>query len=151
MPKTCFLLTSIVSRSSLDFECLRPPNWSQMGRLGLPGPSPKPPKSSFLGACVQDASQEAPKWLQRGPKEGPEVDFWSIFDGFGSLFSLFLAVSIGVLENVIGHSLKAWGLGQNAKFLVLRTYRRPSLDMWLDVYILLKSWRHSGSTFVLCK
>ena len=73
-------------------------NWSQIGRHELPGPSPKPLKSSFLGTCVQDASQEAPKWPQRAPKEGPEVDFWSIFDGFGSLFSLFLAVKIDYLN-----------------------------------------------------
>ena len=73
-------------------EGLGPPSWSQIGHLGLPGPSPKPSKSSFLGTCVQDASQEAPKWLQRGTKEGPELDFRSIFDEFRSLFSLFWAV-----------------------------------------------------------
>ena len=32
-------------------------------------------KSNLLGTCVPDASQEAPEWLQRGSKEGPEVDF----------------------------------------------------------------------------
>ena len=35
------------------------------------------------------------------------------------------------------------------KFLVLRTYRRPSLDMWLEVceYVLFKRWRHSANTY----
>ena len=50
-------------------------NWSQIGRLGLPGPSPKPPKSSLLGACAQDASQEAPKWIQKGSQGGPRGRF----------------------------------------------------------------------------
>ena len=27
----------------------------------------------------------------------------------------------------------------------------PSLDMWLEVYIIFKSWRHSRSTYVLFK
>ena len=36
------------------------------------------------------------------------------------------------------------------QFLVLRTYRRPSLDVWLDVskYVLFKWCCHSASTYV---
>ena len=79
-------------------EGLGPPSWSQIGRLGLPGRSQKPQKSNLLGICVPDASQEAPEWLQRGSKEGPEVDFRRIFDRFGSLFSLFLAVKVDYLN-----------------------------------------------------
>ena len=73
-------------------------NWSQIGRFGLPGPSPKLPKSSLLGACAQDASQEAPKWIQKGSQGGPRVDFRRIFDRFGSLCSLFLAVKMHSLN-----------------------------------------------------
>ena len=80
------------------WEGLWPPSWSQIGRPGLPGPSPKPPKSNLLGTFCQDASQEALKWAQRGPKEGPEVHFSRIFDGFGKLFWLILAVQIDYLN-----------------------------------------------------
>ena len=39
--------------------------------------------------------------------------------------------------------------GNVQKFFVQRTYRRPSLDMWLEVckYVLSKRWRHSASTY----
>ena len=66
--------------------------------FGLPRRSPKPPKSNLLEACVQDASQKPPKWLQRDPKKSPKVDFRRIFDRCRNLFSLFLAVPTDYLN-----------------------------------------------------
>ena len=45
-----------------------------------------------------------------------------------------------------------WSISVHSlKFLVLRTYRRPSLDMWLEVCKLFERWRHSESSYVLFK
>ena len=63
-------------------EGLGPPSWSQVGQLGLPGPSPKPPKSSFLRTCVQDAAQEAPKGI---PRRAESLIFNGFFVDFAAL------------------------------------------------------------------
>ena len=51
----------------------------QVGCLGLPRPSPKHSKSSLVGARVQDASQEAPKWLQKESQGKPRAQFSKVF------------------------------------------------------------------------
>ena len=84
---------------------LGPPSWSQVGHFWLPGSSLEPLKSNLSGVCAQDASQEAPKWLQKGSQGGPRGRFWSIFDEFGSLFSLFLDVKTDYLNRHSRHHM----------------------------------------------
>ena len=56
-------------------EPLGPPTWSQVGRLELPAPFQKPPKSNLLGRCAQDAAQEGARWLPRSPRRRFFDDF----------------------------------------------------------------------------
>ena len=67
-------------------EGFGPPSWSQVGHLGLSGPSPKPPKSSFLRTCVQDAAQEAPKGVPRRAESSILKDFSWILQPFLVIF-----------------------------------------------------------------
>ena len=79
-------------------EGLGLPSLSQIRRLGLPGRSQKPPKIESFGymcpRCFPRGSKVAPKGFQGSL----EIDFGRIFDRFGSLFSLFLAVKINYLN-----------------------------------------------------
>ena len=59
-------------------------NWGQIGRLGLPGRSQKPP--NLLGACVQDACQVAPKRLPKSPRRCFLKDFRWIWEPFFIIF-----------------------------------------------------------------
>ena len=106
--KPCFLWHRLFRVLDSILEGLRPPSWSQIGRLRLPGPFPKPSKSNLLDTFCQDASQEVPKWLQRAPKEGPEVDFQKIFDGFGKLFRYFWQWKLIISTKTPGVICTSW-------------------------------------------
>ena len=87
-------------------EGLGPPSWSQIGRLGLPGRSQKPPKSNLLGACVQDACQEAPKWLPGSPRRRFLKDFPWIWEPFFVTFGCKNWFSWPKLQ--VSHVLVEW-------------------------------------------
>ena len=90
MPKTCYLGLQVGAKLAV---------------LG----TQDPPQSLQNLVFWEHMSKMLPKRLQsgskRGPKEGPEVDFWSIFDEFGSLFSLFLAVKTDYLNRHSRHHM----------------------------------------------
>ena len=65
------------------WEGLWPPSWSQIDRLGLPRPSPKPPKSRLLGACV-------PRCFPKGSKVGPQGILRKAQKSFFGRFSIDL-------------------------------------------------------------
>ena len=64
--------------------------------------SQDPPQSHQNPVFWEHVPKMLPKRLQsgpkRGPKEGPEVDFRRIFDRYGNLLSLFLAVNMHSLN-----------------------------------------------------
>ena len=86
MPKTCFLLTSIVSRSSLDFEgssaSKLAPNWLSWAPRTLP----KAFKIQFFGhmcpRCFPRGSKVAPKGSQGGPRGRFSEHFRWIWEPF---------------------------------------------------------------------
>ena len=57
-----------------------------------------PPKSLQNPIFWEDVPKMLPKRAQDGSQGAPDVDFWMIFEGFGSVFSSFSAIRINSLD-----------------------------------------------------
>ena len=90
MPKTCFLLTSIVSRSSLDFggslASKLEPNWLSWAPRTLPKASKIQSFGYILPRCFPRVPKVAPKGCQGGSRGRFLKDFWWIWDIFFVIF-----------------------------------------------------------------
>ena len=86
MPKTWFLLTSIVSHSSLDFggslASKLEPNWSSWAPRTLPKASKIQSFGYILPRCFPRAPKVAPKGCQGGSRGRFLKDFWWIWETF---------------------------------------------------------------------
>ena len=91
-------------------EGLQPPSWSQIDRLGLPGPSPKPLKIQFFGhmcpRCFPRGSKVAPKESQGGPRGRFSKNFRWIWIPFSVIFGCENWLSQSILQ--ISYVLAEW-------------------------------------------